>query len=122
MELSPEGYAAKEFDKVAPSPGINWDGPTAKWPDQASKNGWIVKTSATDAKSGSIIIGSNEKNNVWIGIVREINDTGIRIETFDPQNRQMQKTINYDSLVSEYKLIGYIWPERMTPRLKLVIH
>lgn len=112
-ESSQEGYVAKEFDKLAPAPGVNWDGQPEVWFGEALQRGWSVKTSPRSAKIGSIILGFDQSNNVWVGIVRDVNETGIRFDTLDQHNQQVQKTVDYESLVSEYKLIGYIWPEHM---------
>ncbi len=39
------GYSAREFDKVAPSPGVNWRGNAGQWYDNASRAGWNVYNS-----------------------------------------------------------------------------
>ncbi|WP_145095558.1 hypothetical protein [Sporomusa sp. KB1] len=117
-ESSSEGFVAKEFDKLAPAPGIDWSGSLETWMDQARQNGWNVKTSVTDVKLGSIVL-FDQSNKIIVGIVRDINDTGIRFDTLE-HNQVQQKMVNYQS-VNEYKIIGYIWPERTIPRMKLII-
>ncbi len=112
-EASPEGYVAKEFDKLAPSPGVNWNGPDEVWLGEAMQSGWSVKTSPKSAKVGSIVLGFDQSNNVWVGIVREVNETGIRFDTLDQHNKLVQKNVNYESLASDYQLIGYICPDRV---------
>lgn len=119
-DSSPEAFVAKEFDKIAPPPGMNWSGSPETWLDQAYQNGWTVKTSVTDAKLGSIVILSDQSTKITVGIVRDINDTGIRFDSLE-HNKQVQKKMLSYQAVNEYKIIGYIWPERTTARKKLII-
>ena len=121
-ESSPEGYVAKEFDKIAPEPGFDWSGLPGSWLDQASQGKWVVKTAATDAKVGSIIIWIDELNKARVGIVRDISDKGIRFDTLNQSNKSLQKIATPESLINDYKLVGYIWPERITSRMKMILH
>lgn len=105
---------------MAPAPGINWSGSTETWLDQARRNGWAVKNSAADAKLGSIVILSDQANKMMVGIVRDVKDTGIRFDTLAHNKQVQQKMITYQS-DTEYKIMGYIWPERTAPRPKLII-
>ncbi|WP_371366159.1 hypothetical protein [Sporomusa rhizae] len=119
-DSSPEAFVAKEFDKIAPPPGMNWRGKPETWLDQACQNGWTVKTSVTDAKLGSIVILSDQSTQITVGIVRDINDAGIRFDSLEHNKQVQKKTLSYQA-VNEYKIIGYIWPERTTARKKLII-
>lgn len=120
-EASPEGYAAKEFDKIAPAPGVDWNGRPKDWPELAARRGWRVETAATAAKIGSIIILAGQPGEILVGIIRDVNDTKVRFETLGRHNQLLQKTVDYHSLAGDYRLLGYIWPEHTTPRKKLVI-
>lgn len=118
---SPEGYAAKEFDKLAPSPGMDWQGRPQDWPGLAARHGWRVATAATAAATGAIIIAVDRTGKTLVGIIREVNDTGICFETLGPHQQPVQTTVAYPSLENDFKLIGYIWPEPAAPRQRLVI-
>lgn len=120
-EASPEGYAAKEFDKLAPSPGVDWQGRPQDWPELAVRHGWRVETVPTAAKTGAIIIAVDRTGRVLAGIIRAVNDTGICFETLGPHKQSMQTTVEYHSLENDYKLIGYVWPEHAALRKRLVI-
>ena len=120
-EASPEGYAAKEFDKLAPSPGVDWQGRPEDWPELAVRHGWRVETVPTAAKTGAIIIAVDRTGRALVGIIRAVNDTGICFETLGQHKQSMQKTVEYQSIKDGYKLIGYIWPEHASPGMRLVI-
>ena len=62
-------YAAWEFHRIAPSPGVNWPGDADKWYDNASSAGWEVTTDASHVVPGSII--------VWVGGVEGMGHVGI---------------------------------------------
>ncbi len=139
----PEGYctygAAQEFDKVAPNPGVNWNGNAGNWFDNAGKAGWITKTGAKEAKVGAIV--------VWTGgiyghvaIVRQVTTSGIIIEemNYGPYRNKAEEasaitvnfskfspaTLNFDNLNrNNGKLIfkGYIWPELLPDTTKPII-
>jgi hypothetical protein len=104
------GYFAREFDKFAPAPGINWSGQADEWLGGAFQNGWIVKTSPASAKTGAIIVGVNQPNVFWIGIVREVTSTSVIFDAFGSDKKLIQKTVDFEILSPS--LIGYIWPER----------
>ena len=54
-------YALREFDKVAPTPGVNWFVEDAQdWLARAQRDGWVVKSKPAEAVNGAIIVGYNE--------------------------------------------------------------
>ena len=120
-QASPEGYVIQEFDKTAPAPGSDWQGPTEKWLEQASANGWIVKTAATDAKPGAIVILADQAGTYTVGIVREVNDKAIFFDTLGQHRKKLHRNLAYQALARDYKITGYIWPERFTARMKLIL-
>ena len=74
-------YALREFDKVAPAPGVNWFVEDAQdWLSRAQRDGWIVKHKPSEAVNGSIILGYHD-GLVWVGIAREVTDKGLIFET-----------------------------------------
>jgi rhodanese-related sulfurtransferase len=109
------GYFAKEFDKVAPTPGMDWDNEILSiWFAGAAQKGWVVKTSPPDAIPGAIILGFDRSNNAWVGIVREVDNKKITFEALDDKGRVVQNRVDIENLNQEYGLFGYIWPRRTT--------
>lgn len=47
-------YAAQEFEKIAPQPGVNWLNTNYDWILQANHAGWVTKSMARDAMVGAI--------------------------------------------------------------------
>ena len=74
-------YALREFDKVAPTPGVNWFVEDAQdWLARAQRDGWVVKSKPAEAVNGAIIVGYNE-GLAWVGVAREVTDQGLIFET-----------------------------------------
>lgn len=108
------GFFAKQFDKVAPKPGMDWDGEPNTWIAGAVTNGWVIKTSPQDAKPGALIFGFTQNKDVWVGIVQEVNGGEIKFDTLDTKGRVLHNSATPESIKAEFNLIGYIWPERTT--------
>lgn len=64
-------YAARQFDKAAPSPGINWRGNARTWYAHASAAGWRVTRRAGLAVPGSIIVWDDHHSG-HVGVVRRV--------------------------------------------------
>jgi len=110
-------YILKEFDKIAPKPGVNWHGNVHDWVENADQTGWVKKCNSDDAKIGALIIRTNPaKNLVKVGIVREIKNNLITIDTRKTNLYPITETINLSDLKSadknSYVFLGYIWPIR----------
>lgn len=74
-------YALREFDKVAPAPGVNWFVEDAQdWLARAQRDGWVVKHKPSEAVNGSIVLGYKD-GLVWVGVAREVTDKGLIFET-----------------------------------------
>ncbi len=81
----PEGicskYAAAEFDRLSPSPGLNWSVTEMDWLPVARSAGWVTSVAVRGAYVGALIVWVNDDlSNGHIAIVREVNDKGIVIE------------------------------------------
>jgi len=108
----PSGYFAKEFDKIVPSPGMDWGECLVDiWFASAYEKGWVVKTSPKDAKPGALLLGFDQAHNVWVGIVRAANDGKISFETLDGKGKVVQSNTDIETIKHDFGLIGYIWPE-----------
>lgn len=105
------GYFAREFDKYAPAPGLDWEGSSEAWLINAYQKGWVIKSSPQSARPGAIILFT-KKYSIWVGIVREVTSNGIRFEAFNDQNKITSYEANFDSLVPSFQFFGYIWPEK----------
>lgn len=126
-------YAAKEFDKVAPSPGIGCDkwrgrdgrgGHAQEWYQRAQRAGWVVTRDPARAIPGSII--------VWRGggfghvaIVREVTSTHVHISEMNSGTIIRPGITNNFGVVTTARLLltnlnrgssltfrGFILPER----------
>ena len=116
------GFAAREFDKTAPAPGLDWSGEVETWLTGAASKGWVTKSSERDAKVGALLIGAdNYPAGLWVGIVRTVSTEGMSYETLDKKGKKIVLTKDYASLRTVFQ--GYIWPERpLTPkRAKLIL-
>ncbi len=49
-------YAASEFNRQAPEPGINWSGNAGSWLFNAMGKGWAVNSSPAAAEVGALIV------------------------------------------------------------------
>ena len=116
------GYFAREFDKYAPMPGLDWEEISDFWFMNAYQKGWVVKSSPQSVRPGAIILFS-KKYHIWVGIVREVTSNGIRFEAFNDQNKITSYEANFDSLVPKFQFFGYIWPEKQqtNAQQKLII-
>jgi len=70
-------YAAKEFQKIAPEPGVNWGGDAGAWYKNAGEHGWITTNIQDDSRlvPGSIIVWGNH-----VQIVRAVFKEGIVVQ------------------------------------------
>lgn len=109
-------YMLKEFDKVAPEPGVNWKGKVSNWIDNSQKAGWITKTDPYDAKIGALVIRINPTNNqVKVDIVRDIKNNEIVVDSRKKDLYPYTQTLLIDKLKADregFNFIGYIWPLR----------
>lgn len=107
-------YALREFDKVAPVPGVNWYVDDAQdWLSRAQRDGWVVKQKPGDAVNGAIIVGYHD-GLVWVGIAREVTDKGLVFETVTgTDSRPARYPMKYADLPSLIHFQGYILPQRL---------
>ncbi|VBB09771.1 thioredoxin [Lucifera butyrica] len=103
------GYFAREFDKNAASPGLDWTGDSAEWLTNASANGWIIETSPEKAKAGALILGQ-DSTGVWVGIVRNAANSTVSYEAFNEQDQPVLFVKDVSSL--RKSLLGYIYPAK----------
>ncbi len=113
-------YALREFDKVAPAPGVNWFVDDAQdWLARAQRDGWIVRNKPSAAVNGSIIVGYHE-GLVWVGIAREVTDKGLIFETvMGGDGKPARYWMTFSELVSSIHFQGCILPQRI-PGARLV--
>ncbi|HMM23164.1 MAG TPA: rhodanese-like domain-containing protein [Selenomonadales bacterium] len=107
------GYFAREFDKTAPAPGVNWTGEEYFWLADASQKGWVVKKAPQDAKAGALLVGFDKPhNNIFIGLVRDAGDGKISYEKLDDAGKVIRRITATEALEREIAFYGYIWPVR----------
>jgi len=107
-------YMLKEFDKVAPAPGVDWQGGVGQWLVNAQKGGWITKNDPQSPLLGALLIRENyEKKLYKVGIVRSIQGDEITIDTRYSDLYPITQTLKISELSKDpgdYQFIGYIWP------------
>lgn len=107
------GYIAQEFDKTAPVPGMNWNGDAEDWFSNAAQFEWIEKTAPRDAQAGAIILWKNVNQEVSVGIVCEVTADHIVYEIPNKDGTFVKSSIDFDTLVNQFHLIGYIYPTKV---------
>lgn len=108
-------YALREFDKVAPPPGVNWYVDDAQdWLARAERDGWVVKRKPVEAIPGSIILGY-ENNLVWVGIAREVTNKGLIFETvMGGDGKPARYWLEFPQVMEQVHFKGAILPVRIT--------
>lgn len=134
-------YAAKEFNRNAPEPGIDWGGHAGKWLSNARAKGWATTNDPFSPEIGSIIVWLDRNDTTeqtgygHVAVVNRI-DRGkkeiyISEMNWGPlmprTNPEEAKTVNFDSVttktlplenlnrkgrVSTYHFQGYIKPKK----------
>jgi len=131
-------YAAQEFEKIAPQPGVNWLKYNYDWVLQAKQSGWVVKTNVRDVISGSIVEWQGlKREGGHVAIVRQVlanriiveemnvgTITGTAVYNFGGESHQSPVTDGWNKIgirsilysdllkVDNKKFMGYIWPVR----------
>ena len=108
-------YAAQEFDKTAPAPGVDWKGGSADWFLAAASAGWLEKTDPLAAKPNALILLKNPTIGITVGIIRKVTDKAVVYESISPQGTSFQATVHFDQLTRDQSLIGYIFPVKVNP-------
>ncbi len=110
-------YALKEFDKIAPEPGVNWRGNVRDWVKNSAAAGWITKNDPSDARIGALVIRYNfAKDWAKVGIVRGMKNNILSIDTRKANLYPVSEELRIDDLRIDkegYTFLGYIWPERL---------
>ena len=111
-------YMLKEFDKIAPAPGVNWRGHVSNWVTNAKIAGWVTKNDPNEAAVGALVIRFNSASNlVKVGIVRVIGNGTVTIDERKSNLYPYTETVAIDELrkidKDGYSFIGYILPVRL---------
>lgn len=105
------GHFAREFDKYASAPGLDWTEEADFWFMDAYHKGWVIQSVPQQARPGALILFAR-KYSIGVGIVRQVTATGISFEAFNEQNKITSYEANFNSLVAKFQFYGYIWPEK----------
>lgn len=106
-------FAVKEFDKIAPPPGMNWSGNVNDWMEQAAVYFWQTSTDSLRPQVGALLIRSNRSSGgVWVDIVREVNADSLVAEGMASTGKHRLDTFKISDL-SKLNFAGYIYPVRM---------
>lgn len=107
-------YAARQFDKAAPSPGITWRGNAKTWYSRAAAAKWQVTRRTGSAIPGSIIVW-NDRRSGHVGVVRRVTAKYVYGEEmnwnrFGRVNRFKLRRDRLDR--GRYKFTGFVLPKR----------
>lgn len=107
-------YALREFEKIAPPPGVNWFVDYAQdWLPRAQRDGWLVKNKPSEALNGAILVGYDE-GLVWVGVARDVTDKGLVFETvMGGEGKPARYAMNFDEVMRLIHFKGCILPERL---------
>jgi len=134
-------YAAEEFNKNAPEPGIDWGGDAGVWFSNAKKKGWATTDNPYSPEKGWIMVWLDKNETTkqtgygHVAVVNRIDwgkkeiyisemNWGPLMPETDPKeakttnfNRVTTKTLSLESLnrrgrVSTYHFQGYIKPKK----------
>ncbi len=110
-------YMLKEFDKIAPAPGVNWQGNVKKWIKNAQATGWVTKTDPSEAKIGALVIRFNPTSNlIKAGIIRDIKNNMITVDERKNDLYPFTEVLLINDLKEidkdGYQFLGYILPVR----------
>ena len=131
-------YAAKQFNTVAPEPGVNWSGNANTWYANATAKKWDGSTNLQSSMKGAIIVWGGG----LIGHVAIIDSTfsgGINVSEMnygqaltgfnDAKSPNYAKTTNFGKVTkasltwgqvanrSGMPFVGYIYPSQVKPPL-----
>ncbi len=111
-------YILKEFDQIAPAPGVNWHGKVTDWLVNAQKSGWVTKNTPADAQVGALLLQVNPTTSlVKVGIVRAISNGSIVVDSRSADLYPHTDTLSIETLKSPDKkgfvFLGYICPVRI---------
>lgn len=118
------GYIAQEFDKIAPAPGMNWNGDADDWFSNAAQFGWVEKTAPQAAQVGALIIWKNVNQEVSVGIVRQVAADHIIYELPNKDGTFIQSSMDFTTLANQFHLIGYIYPKKVdrSKQVRLILN
>lgn len=118
------GYIAQEFDKVAPAPGMNWDGDAEDWFSNAAQFDWVEKTAPQAARVGALILWKSTNGEVSVGIVRHVTADHIIYEIPNKNGTFIQASMDFTALANQFHLIGYIYPKKVdrSKQVRLILN
>ncbi len=105
-------FVFKEFDKIAPPPGVNWIGDVYDWFEQAGLSNWKTSTDPLRPQVGAILIRADRSKGVaWVYIVREVNADAVSAEFMIPTGKRHTEILKLSEL-QKMNFTGYIYPIR----------
>ena len=106
-------YAAREFQKIAPSPKVNWGGDANKWYINAGNSGWVTTTDHSKVTKGSILLMGNHAQ-----IVRDVRSNGLVVQGMNEgwaTNHDPLDPNHQEHWYGEYKFYtGYVYKYYLT--------
>ena len=113
-------WPVKEFDKNAPKPGFNWQGPEKEWAAEAAEKGWITGKKPSQIKRGSLMVLYNQAiKRTKVAFVRDVFNSTVVFEFVDPPySRVVTARLTMDQLLEGGALGGYLFDSVILPERK----
>ncbi|MDU2063634.1 MAG: hypothetical protein E6713_02240 [Sporomusaceae bacterium] len=105
-------YAAQEFDKTAPAPGVDWSGDKEEWFLEAARQGWAEKTKASEGKQGAIILVKQQGQVMEVGVVCNADAKQVKYRFWSEADHLEKKQLQLDTMPAGMT-IAYIYPEKV---------
>jgi hypothetical protein len=117
---SGSAWPVQEFDKVAPKPGFNWQGPEIKWAEEAGDNGWLTANKPSLIKRGGLLVLFNRTaKRAMVAFVREVLDSTIVFDFVDvPYSRVITARLTMEQLLDANALGGFVFDSVILPERK----
>lgn len=117
--FSGAAWPAQEFDRIAPKPGFNWQGPEKEWSSEAERKGWKVDKKPEAIKPGALLIFSHPTAGNKVAIVRSVFRTSVVFEFVDPPfSRVITARLTTEQLVDKNAFGGFVVTSVILPERK----
>lgn len=113
-------WPVKEFDRVAPKPGFNWQGPEKDWASEADRKGWKISRNPTEIKTGGILLFFHHSSRqAKVAIVRSVIKPIVIFEFVDPPfSRVITVRLTNEQLSDKNSFGGYVFDSVILPERK----
>lgn len=110
-------WPAQEFDKVAPTPGFNWQGLEKDWANAAHSKGWRVAKNPSEITAGGLLLMFHPTANKYkVAIVRSVENPVVVFEFVDPPfSRVITARLTMEKFRDQSAFGGYVFDAVILP-------